>query len=45
MHVVINSTSGAIATVVYFGWFLVLLPVIGVIENTLADIATGNKKG
>ena len=38
-------TLGAIATAVYFGWFLVLLPVIGVIENTLADIATGNKKG
>jgi ubiquinol-cytochrome c reductase cytochrome b subunit len=36
-------TIGAIATVVYFGWFLVVLPVIGVIENTLMDIATDKK--
>lgn len=32
-------TLGAIATAVYFGWFVVVLPVIGVIENTLMDIA------
>ena len=32
-------TIGAVATVVYFGWFLVLVPTIGVIENTLIDVA------
>lgn len=31
---------GAIATAFYFGWFVVIVPVIGVIENTLMDIAT-----
>lgn len=31
-------TLGAIATALYFGWFLVVVPVIGVIENTLMDI-------
>lgn len=36
-------TIGAIATVVYFGWFLVLVPVVGIIENTLMDIATDKK--
>lgn len=33
-------TMGAIATVVYFGWFVLVVPVIGIIENTLMDIAT-----
>jgi len=33
-------TIGAIATALYFGWFLVIVPVVGVIENTLMDIAT-----
>lgn len=37
-------TIGMIATAVYFGWFVVLLPVIGVIENTLMDIATDKKQ-
>lgn len=36
-------TLGAIATRIYFGWFLVLVPVVGVIENTLMDIATEKK--
>lgn len=36
-------TLGAIATAVYFGWFVVVLPVIGVIENTLMDIALDKK--
>lgn len=39
-------TIGMIATAIYFGWFVVLLPIIGIIENTLMDIATdkdGNK--
>lgn len=33
-------TIGTGATILYFGWFLVLVPVIGIIENTLMDIAT-----
>jgi len=33
-------TIGAIATGVYFGWFVVIVPVVGIIENTLMDIAT-----
>jgi ubiquinol-cytochrome c reductase cytochrome b subunit len=32
-------TIGTIATALYFGWFLVIVPVVGVIENTLMDIA------
>jgi len=31
---------GQVATVLYFGWFLVLVPAIGLIENTLMDLAT-----
>lgn len=31
---------GQVATAFYFSWFLLLLPFIGVIENTLLDIAT-----
>lgn len=31
---------GTARTYLYFGWFLVIVPVIGVIENTLMDIAT-----
>ena len=34
---------GQIATVIYFGFFLVIVPVIGIIENTLMDIATQEK--
>ena len=30
---------GQIATAFYFAWFLVIVPVIGVIENTFMDIA------
>jgi ubiquinol-cytochrome c reductase cytochrome b subunit len=33
------TTIGAIATATYFAWFLVLVPVVGVVENTLADAA------
>lgn len=33
-------TIGQIATVIYFGWFVVLLPLVGIIENTLSDIAS-----
>lgn len=35
-------TIGAIATGLYFGWFLVIVPVVGILENTLMDIATDN---
>ena len=34
---------GQIATAFYFGWFLVIVPVIGVLENTFMDLATENK--
>ena len=30
---------GQICTALYFGWFIVIVPLIGVIENTLMDIA------
>lgn len=33
-------TIGAIATALYFGWFLILVPIVGIIENTLIDINT-----
>ena len=32
-------TIGAAATALYFGWFFVLVPVVGIIENTLIDVA------
>jgi ubiquinol-cytochrome c reductase cytochrome b subunit len=38
-------TVGAIATAVYFGWFIVVVPVVGIVENTLMDIATSPKAG
>ena len=33
------SEIGMISTAFYFAWFLVIVPVIGIIENTLMDIA------
>jgi len=36
-------TIGQLATAFYFVWFLIIVPVIGLIENTLADIATIKK--
>src|SRR6201994_4800908 len=33
-------TIGQVATAFYFAWFLIIVPVIGVAENTLMDIAT-----
>lgn len=33
---------GSIRTGLYFGWFLVLVPTVGIIENTLIDIATSD---
>jgi ubiquinol-cytochrome c reductase cytochrome b subunit len=38
-------TVGAIATAVYFAWFIVVVPVIGIVENTLMDIATSPEAG
>jgi ubiquinol-cytochrome c reductase cytochrome b subunit len=34
---------GQVATAFYFAWFLLIVPVIGISENTLMDIATENK--
>jgi ubiquinol-cytochrome c reductase cytochrome b subunit len=31
---------GQASTAFYFAWFLVIVPFIGIIENTLMDIAT-----
>jgi ubiquinol-cytochrome c reductase cytochrome b subunit len=30
---------GQFATAFYFSWFLIIVPVIGIIENTLFDLA------
>nr|YP_010555500.1 apocytochrome b [Ramaria rubella]UYR22256.1 apocytochrome b [Ramaria rubella] len=30
---------GQVSTIFYFSWFLVIVPVIGIIENTLIDLA------
>ncbi|KAG2195739.1 hypothetical protein INT47_004843, partial [Mucor saturninus] len=32
-------TLGQLATGFYFSWFLILVPMIGIIENTLIDLA------
>lgn len=31
-------TIGAIASIFYFGWYLVIVPVVGIVENTLSDL-------
>lgn len=31
-------TIGAFATIVYFAWYLVMVPLVGIVENTLADL-------
>jgi len=36
------STIGQFSTVFYFSYFLVILPVVGIIENTLFDLGTKN---
>ena len=33
-------TIGQAATALYFAWFLIIVPAIGVFENTLMDVAT-----
>ena len=30
---------GQISTIFYFAWFLLIVPVLGIIENTLMDVA------
>jgi len=35
-------TIGQVATAFYFAWFLIIVPVIGLAENTLMDIATSS---
>jgi len=37
-------TLGQFATTFYFSWFLILVPAISIIENTLMDLATENYK-
>ena len=34
---------GQISTAFYFAWFLIIVPLIGISENTLMDIATKKK--
>ena len=34
---------GQIATAFYFAWFIVIVPLTGLVENTLLDISTKNK--
>lgn len=33
-------TVGAVSTGLYFAWFLIIVPIIGIVENTLLDLAT-----
>lgn len=33
---------GQFATTFYFAWFLIIVPIIGIAENTLMDLATDN---
>jgi quinol-cytochrome oxidoreductase complex cytochrome b subunit len=34
---------GQVATFFYFAWFLIIVPLIGLAENTLLDLATDSK--
>jgi len=33
---------GQVCTALYFGFFLVIVPMVGIIENTLLDLATAS---
>lgn len=33
---------GQVSTAFYFAWFLIIVPLIGISENTLLDVATLN---
>jgi ubiquinol-cytochrome c reductase cytochrome b subunit len=35
---------GQFSTAFYFSWFLIILPILGIIENTLMDLADHKKK-
>jgi ubiquinol-cytochrome c reductase cytochrome b subunit len=35
---------GQVSTALYFAWFLIIVPAIGLAENTLLDLATGSPK-
>ena len=35
---------GQVSTALYFAWFLVIVPAIGLAENTLLDVATISTK-
>ena len=35
-------TIGQVATAFYFVWFIAIVPVVGIFENTTMDFATGN---
>lgn len=37
-------TLGQFATAFYFGWFLIIVPAVGIIENTLMDLAADENK-
>jgi ubiquinol-cytochrome c reductase cytochrome b subunit len=38
-------TLGQVSTILYFSWFVVILPIVSVFENSLIDLALlGNKK-
>ena len=37
-------TVGQVCTALYFLWFVLIVPVIGIVENTLLDLATSNYK-
>jgi len=37
-------TIGQAATALYFAWFLIIVPAIGIFENTLMDVALKSKK-
>ena len=34
---------GQLSTIFYFAWFLIIVPVLGVIENTLMDVALATR--
>jgi quinol-cytochrome oxidoreductase complex cytochrome b subunit len=35
---------GQVATAFYFAWFIIIVPIVGLIENTLMDLATKYNK-
>jgi quinol-cytochrome oxidoreductase complex cytochrome b subunit len=36
-------TIGQVATALYFAWFLIIVPAIGIFENTLMDVSLQSK--